>query len=226
MTLKQTNRAFGFGIVLMLYMNYLASATETLWLSMTNLSTIFPFSFMPPARAFMASWGLIYLSLLVFFVLFVRYTNTLAKATPETNTISKLFWTAIILNILWVVSTTQQRWWISLVIIAGLMYVLYKMVKSLITTNSTLNARGRFSRGIYLGWITVATIILGISQVIYSRSVQGASRVMSSRWLYGILALWLIKTIAIYYKTRNPYALGWSIFALAACAFAAYSTMV
>lgn len=222
MTIRQTNRLLWLGIAVMLFFNYLASATEKLGFSMTKLNTIFPFEFMPPGRAFMASWGIIYISLIVFFVLFVRYSITLTQPNPEYNKLAKLFWSSIVLNIAWIVSTTQQRWILSVVIIALLMITIYRIIPLLRTSDATLNRRGKFSRGIYLGWITVATIVLGISQAIFSFWGQWETLVLSNGWLYGILAFWLLKSLGIYYKIRNPYALAWSIFALGACAYAAF----
>ena len=222
MTIQQTNRILWLGILIMLALNGMASATDKLWISITDLNTFFPFNFMPPGRAFMASWGLIYVGLLVFFVFFVRASYKINSPDTDHVRFSKLFATIIGLNIAWIIATTQQWWIASVIIIMGMMYTLYEIIRHLNQHPSSYSIRGKFSRGIYLGWITVATVVLGISQIVYSVWTQGVTLVLSNNWTYSILLLWVIKSLWIYYKIRNPYTLIWSLFALGACTYAAF----
>ena len=116
----------------------------------------------------MASWGLIYVGLLVFFVFFVRASYKINSPDTDHVRFSKLFATIIGLNIAWIIATTQQWWIVSVIIIMAMMYTLYEIIRHLNKHPSSYSTRGKFSRGIYLGWITVATVVLGISQIVYS----------------------------------------------------------
>lgn len=153
----------------------------------------------------MASWGLIYVGLLVFFVLFVRGSYKTLIPDRHHVRLSKLLYRIIVLNIAWIIATTQQRWIISVIIIMGMMYTLYEIIRHLNSHPSSYSKRGQFSRGIYLGWITIATVVLGISQLLYT--LGAVSFVLSKTWTLIIFLIALIKIFSIYYKTQNVYAL-------------------
>lgn len=195
----------------MYYLNYLGSATETLGVKIANLAQIFPFSFMPPGRAFMASWGLIFISLLVFFILFI----TRKESKPIDISIYNRFWLSIIFNIARLLATGQRYFILSVVIIALLGYSIGRILYNLKTTAQQYT-RGRFSRGIYYGRITIAACTIWVSQIMYSFYPEFALSTL--RW-YCALVLWFVIALASYWKLKNIYALIWSLFALGAATY-------
>lgn len=208
---RHRNTILGFLMLTMLLVNGLASSTEILGFALKNLYQIFPFAFMPPAWAFMISRGLIYLLGIGFFITYCIYQRG-EKSHHWNQDFFAYYLSILLLNIAWIFATTQKLWIVSGVIIAAMFINLYLILKKISTQNKILKQLGNAARGIYMGWINVATIVLGLSQVIYS---LGYTHISSSpAWLITVSIGAAFVTGISFYQLRNWYMLGRSIFAL------------
>lgn len=166
-------------------------------ISMRDLSTIFPFDFMPPALLFMISWGLIYLGQLVYVGVIVRDKNPLSQEEFGYNLV------LILSNIGWMIATTQQCYWTSIVLIV-LMYICLVMLGIRFSrTGETLKS---VIFGLYLGWITAAVFVVTLGQGLY---LLDSSLALSASWW--ALALGVVATLLTFYFVRNKVALAWSL---------------
>lgn len=208
---RHRNTILGFLMLTMLLVNGIASSSEILGFALKNLYQIFPFSFMPPAWAFMISRGLIYLLGIGFFITYCIYQRG-EKSHHWNQDFFPYYLSILLLNIAWIFATTQKLWIVSGVIIAAMFINLYLILKKISTQNKILKQLGNAARGIYMGWINVATIVLGLSQVIYS---LGYTHISSSpAWLITVSIGAAFVTGISFYQLRNWYMLGRSIFAL------------
>lgn len=139
-------------------------------ISMRDLSTIFPFDFMPPALLFMVSWGLIYLGQLIYVGLILRDKKPLSKEEFGINLV------LILSNIGWMFATTQEYYWTSIVLIV-LMYICLVMLCTRFVCLGQVAKSAIF--GIYLGWITVAVFVVTLGQILY---LINPSLALSSSW--------------------------------------------
>lgn len=154
--------------LLMLLLNGFASATTKLGFPLKDLYQIFPFEFMPPAWAFMASRGLIFGLGVVFLVTFLVHRKKAEKSDRWHQDFFPYYMGIIALNIAWILTTTQKIWLISVIILLGMLIALYFILQKIKAQAGFLKYLGKAARGIYFGWITVAMIVLGISQVVWT----------------------------------------------------------
>lgn len=168
MKTRQKNLLLGILMGLMLSVNAIASSTHTLGLALKDLYYLFPLTFMPPAWAFMLSRGLIYLLGIVFFIVYCVHQKRQEKFGHWSQSFFPYYLSILLLNIFWIFATTQ-KWWIMSVVIISLMLInLYLIIQKVSVQTGMIKRLGEAARGIYMGWINVATIVLGISQSFYS----------------------------------------------------------
>lgn len=144
--------------LLVLVVNYFASAGKINHLTPGNISDLYPVLITPAGWVF-AIWGLIYLLLLIFVIYqaLPQYENS-----KPVQAIGYLFSLTCILNISWLFSWHYKQFVLSLlvmiaflvtlIIIMNRLYKLYPLLTSLEKRVFKLP----FS--VYLGWISVATI--------------------------------------------------------------------
>lgn len=96
-------------------MNYLASATTTLGLSMMDLAIVFPFPYMPPGVVFMVAWTTIFLLLGIFLIVARRHY---IRTGQTQSRIMMLFAATCITNMLWIVVTGMGWYVIAALLIA------------------------------------------------------------------------------------------------------------
>ncbi len=134
---------------LMVVMNYLANALPINERTTGQLSDLYPNLFVPAGITF-SIWGVIYLLLLIFVILQFRETdNELVKK------VGWAFGISCALNALWIVAWHFEYVAISLLIMIALLLVLI-IISLKIRSNAMSFGKAAF--GIYLGWISIATI--------------------------------------------------------------------
>lgn len=178
-------------ILLWVYIiNFLAWSWR-LWVSMTNLANIFDFKYMPPGYFFMLAWWII-------FVLSGFWLYELFKKNDKTwSLIFAIVW---VLNILWSLASSKENYILATVVIFAMMYILYQWLKNYKNPKSIWHK----VVGLYYGWISVAAVVLWISQVIFLSNPAVAK---SSPYTFFILLAGVLVTYFSYQKFKNNYAL-------------------
>lgn len=142
------------------WVNYLSSSWQ-LGQTMMYLREVFPFPYMPAGWTFAIARSAIYLTLGIWCI----WSWTSQWKNNETNNlILPRFWISSVLNIFWIFATAREWYAISVIIIAALMVVLWKILSLL---KWSKNIRQTIPFGLYAGWITMATTIVGISQFVF-----------------------------------------------------------
>jgi len=137
----------------MLVMNGLATTLPLNGLATNDISDKYDTLFAPIGFTF-AIWGIIYLLLAMYTVVQLRINNSLIRA------ITPWFIASNLLNGSWIVAWHYEQLWLSVIIIAVLLWMLIRINK--LTTafrssaSSTLSIRVPFA--VYFGWVTVATV--------------------------------------------------------------------
>ncbi|MCX6717269.1 MAG: tryptophan-rich sensory protein [Candidatus Taylorbacteria bacterium] len=152
---KILNKVFvPVAFVIMLLVNYLATALPLGGRSTGEISDNYPNFFTPAGYAF-AIWGLIYTLLLIYVV--YQFSRADSKLVTQVN---RIFLVNALLNALWLFAWHYNIVWLSLVLMIGLLVTLIKIAdilrQSALTQKERIIIRLPFS--IYFGWITVATI--------------------------------------------------------------------
>ena len=146
MPLKYLNIVF---FVFMVFMNYLANALPINNKTTGELSAQYPNLFTPAGITF-SIWGVIYLLLLVFIVIQLREENKYLNAT-----IGWAFAISCILNASWILAWHYEKLPLSMLIMVGLLITLIYI--NLVLKPFPMGIT-RITFGIYLGWISIATI--------------------------------------------------------------------
>ncbi len=146
------------GLIFALLINYLANALPMNGITTGEISDAIPALFTPAGYVF-AIWGIIYLALIGFTVFQALPSQ---KNNPRLEKIGYWFFLSNLLNGIWVVLWQYGQLTLSVLVMLGLLYSLL-----MIYTRSKIGiirAQGveRWTLdipfGIYLGWISVATI--------------------------------------------------------------------
>ena len=159
--MKERKVGIVFNIVSLLaalVVNYLAVNLPLNGISTGEISDLFDVYFVPAGYVF-SIWGVIYLGLLGF---------TIFQALPQQRKNPQLaeidIWVSLsnIANGLWLVSYHYQKFVLSLVIMLLLLYLLTNIFNKLEIGKRKVKPAWKWAvevpYGIYLGWITVATI--------------------------------------------------------------------
>jgi hypothetical protein len=152
------------GLIGVLTMNYLANALPLGGRTTGELSDQYP-SLITPAGLTFSIWGVIYLLLIVFAIRQARGLFNSGQAPPDyVGKIGGWFFVNALLNMAWLFAWHYQRIPLSLLIMLGILGSLLIIYQRLGIGANRQAARSErnwvwpaFS--IYLGWITVATIV-------------------------------------------------------------------
>ncbi len=176
------------------WVNYLSSSGQ-LGETMMNLREVFPFPYMPAGWTFGIARSAIYLALGVWCV---WSWSKHWKNNEKNNTILPRFWISSVLNIFWIFATAREWYAISVIIIATLMVVLWKILWIL---KWSKNIRQTIPFGLYAWWITMATTIVGISQFVFV--LINNQRPLTTRRTTGVIALGVCVAGWLFWKHRN-----------------------
>lgn len=199
------------------WVNYLSSSGQ-LGETMMNLREVFPFPYMPAGWTFAVARTAIYLALGIWCI----WSWTPQWKSNETNNkILPRFWISSVLNIFWIFATAREWYAISVIIIATLMIVLWKIlgIVTQFRNNNEFHRWAIVSRNafwLYAWWVTMATTIVGISQFVYI--MINNQRPLTIRWTRAVITLWVITAVNLYLKYRNPSQLIITLVALAGVA--------
>lgn len=192
-----------------LVVNFFASMGDLFPLTMQSLNGLFPFPFMPPGRAFMISWRLIYLFQAIILFHFRKRWKQEKKSKKDQKTIWMFFWLSL-LNLLWIFLSVYSLFKLSVLVIFAMFFLLYAILTQH-KKNQHQNERDLLGRGIYYGWITIAATTLWISQLLYLSS--GAIALSPSRsWI--AIGLWGLATTVSFLFHKNRYAFLYSLLVL------------
>jgi len=167
--------------IFMIYMNYLANSKPLGGISTGEISDKYNTLFTPSGFAF-SIWGIIYLLVLAFVVVFV----TAQEGTlPHMNLLGILFIISCALNIVWLLCWHFDKILLSTVIMILFLVTLLSILQFTSPEGITF---ATFS--VYAGWISVA-LIANISILLFKYDV-GLFMNHESLWLYIILGISLL----------------------------------
>lgn len=181
-----------------------------------GISEAFPTLFTPSGITF-AIWGVIYL-LLVGFCLYaygVGRSKKPAIKPEQLNSVLQWFTVSSVLNVLWIIAWQYQIFWLSALIIAGLLYTLVK-INEILRGTEPLGKEYvllKLPFSLYFGWITVATIA-NISVWLVSLDWDGFG-IRPGIWTVGVLLLGALVGLAAAVRNADPAYLAVFIWAYA-----------
>lgn len=152
----------GLMFVVMLGINGIAASTTILGgMTTAEVSDNQPNLFAPAGFTF-AIWSVIYLALLVFMVRVSGIWKTAPQRLGSSvmTRLLQLFTISSIINIVWIFAWQYEVFWLSVVLIVGLLVTLVKINTLLdaqkLSVSEAVAVRMPFR--LYFGWITIATI--------------------------------------------------------------------
>ncbi len=201
-------------VILMIALNGVASATNLLGVKISQLWQLFPFPFMPFSFVFMINWGSVFIGLLLFTFSLCFSKKRSPKVTKKLILLELI---SIFFNIAWLFATGNKYFISSVFIIAFLTISVWFVIKEL-QKNGETKSVWWWVWGVYLGWLIIATCVIGFSQLFY---VYDSSIVFRPLFVYWILGVWVISTLLWYTTTKNIFTLWWWGLVLLTC-FASY----
>lgn len=205
-------KAKKFGIVylivygIMLFLNYW-SATDVGSTADSQQSLI------QPAGYAFSIWGVIYLSIFLW-IIRLFFIKTIERTVYEKIKVWLIL--NFILNAAWILTFTADMIFLSTLIIAGLLFTLIMIYRSISAIR--YNFFDRFPFSLYFGWVTVATLvniftlavsmgtkqILGLNEISWTNIMlvvaTGLCIYISIKyldWLYPLVFVWSFTGIAI-----------------------------
>ncbi|MBG0787124.1 MAG: tryptophan-rich sensory protein [Anaerolineaceae bacterium] len=190
-------------LVLTLVANFLANALPLNGLTTGEISDAYPILFVPAGYVF-SIWGLIYLGLAAFAVYSV---TKMGLADPRVDAVAGWVVASNLFNFVWIFLWHYEQFPLTLVAMSGLLVSLLTIYVKLRVGLEKRSWQGKLlvdtPFGIYLGWVTVATVA-NISQVLYVLGWRGAP-LSEPLWtvimlvvasLLGVLMIFLRKEVA------------------------------
>ena len=220
---------------LLLFLVYVFNYLGVNWYlgtSQMQLAEIFPFPYMPPGVIFMVAWTTIYILLLVYII----YGRTgRGRSSSTYSAIQPRFQISCLLNIFWMIATGRERYIVSVALIWWLRATLGRILHILHTTpeidtqkqdhSVQASHRSAYFRplvlpfGIYYGRVSLASSVVGISQLVYQRNESltlGRTRSLI------VLGIWLVVSIISRHKRRNLWQLIISLRAIGGILYALF----
>ncbi len=146
-------------LFVMLYVNFLAAYLPLNGKSTGDLSDQYPNLFVPAGLTF-SIWGVIYIALIGFTIFYIIKAIKEPEFVNKTLNILIAFFVTCLLNILWIFAWHYMKIIFSMIImllfLITLIYIFQSQRKLL--KNEKLSPIFTIPIGIYLGWISVATI--------------------------------------------------------------------
>ncbi|HOQ31827.1 MAG TPA: tryptophan-rich sensory protein [Candidatus Hydrogenedens sp.] len=220
----------------MVAINYLAELLRLGGKDIGEISAKYPNLFTPAGYAF-SIWGLIYLLLLIY----VIYQLWSGKEELVIR-INRWFIANAFLNISWIFAWHYNLIWLSVIIMAGLLFTLTRIADILRVSNLTQKEQWlvHLPFSIYFGWITVATIAnitvflvsigwnrFGLSESFWTVVVLLVGAIIGSWWMlrdrfipYGLVLIWAYAAILFKHLSaggfdgKYPTVIGTAVFCL------------
>jgi len=205
-------------VVLVIVVNYISQALRINDTTIGEISQRYTNLFTPASYAF-AIWGLIFLGLMAYALYQIKVVFLDKKELAYIEQTGYWFAIANVLNALWVIVFTYDYMGLTVVIIAG---ILFSLLKIIINTNME---RWDAPKGIiafswwpiclYSGWITVATIA---NIALYLTKIGWKGGFLSEvQWTIVLIVVATLINLVIIYKRnmREFAAVGvWALFAI------------
>ena len=163
-----------------------------------NLSTIFPFSFMPPGWTFGGAWTAIYV-LLAIYIIFAW--TAAGRADRLAQSLLPRFVITCVLNITWLRLTGLEAYGLSVVVLVVLWAILWKIMD--IITHAPVDQKVwqvTLPFGMYVGRISMAAGVIGVSQLFHLSLPEIVS---SQCWTIGALVMAAAVTLIGRSKRKN-----------------------
>ena len=154
-----------------------------------DVSDAYPNLFTPSGITF-SIWGVIYLFALIF-ILFQLFSKQklVKKDQASLQTINKIYIITCLLNATWLITWQFKIFWLSVIIMVGLLLGLISIMREI--KKSTITRGLRFwlnsTFGFYLGWIMVATIA-NVTVLLVSSGWEAFGNI-AEWWTVAILAV-------------------------------------
>jgi hypothetical protein len=195
--------------VVMIIMNGLAVGLPLNGKSTGQLSEQYPNLFVPAGLTF-SVWSVIYLLLAAFCIFQLR---SLFSKTPDVaaglvvSRIGFLFVASSVFNSMWIVAWHYEMVPLSVVIMLGMLWCLFRITDYIEETIPYLNSFQRLivngSFGIYFGWICIATIA-NVTALLVSLGWDGAGLRQES-WAAIMIVVGTVLTAVAALSFRNAY---------------------
>ncbi len=150
-------------IIAVIAWNYLVNALPLNGINTGAVSALYPTLVTPAGYAF-SIWGVIYLGLLAFGIFQLLPAS---NGWAEAGTVRTLLVVNMVLNALWLVAFHYQVIWLSLLLMLGILISLFWINVPLHNGGALPPNWVRWTFEVYLGWITVATVV-NVSVWVYS----------------------------------------------------------
>lgn len=192
--------------LLTITVNGLANALPLNGQSTGEISDRFSIFFVPAGYVF-SIWGLIYLGLIVFSI---YQALPAQKDTELLKKISPAYWIVSLANIAWILLWHYEFFTLTLLAMFTILATLISIYRQLSVSNSghegSQNWFVRLPFGIYLGWISVATIA-NVSQVLFS-SGWGGWGISDAAWAVILISIATVLGLLMLWREREtPYVL-------------------
>lgn len=182
------------GLILVLFVNYLANALPLNGKTTGQLSDQYNVLYTPAGYVF-SIWGLIYL-LLTIWVVYQALPKY--RGRPVFRQIGYWFFLNCLFNASWIFAWHYERVGLSLIIMIGLLATLIVMYRK-ITDSKDYSFFVRLPISIYIGWVSVATIVnTGVLLVTINWNGWGISDIT-----WTVIMLIVGAALAFYFTSRN-----------------------
>lgn len=187
----------------MIIVNALANALPINSMTTGELSDSYPNLFVPAGITF-SIWGIIYLLLLVFVVYQVAAVYGKKNRFALTIRQNQVFSLTCILNAAWIITWHYQLILWSVVVMIALLLCLISLYNSLYNVNIE-SGMGKFafrvSIGVYLGWISVATIA-NLTALLVFRNWDGFG-LSENIWTIAVMVVGFILAVLVTLRNRD-----------------------
>lgn len=169
-----------------------------------------------PANYAFAIWGVIYVGLIAFGIYQLQPSQ---RQNPILRRVDYLLIASCVVQALWVVFFLLRQFWLSVVAMLGILLLLIGIYLQLKTSPHRVNRQEKWCAqipfSIYLGWISVATIV-NIASALYDSNWNGGI----SPEIWAVILMLIGATIAIvitlrYQDIAYPLVLVWALVAIA-----------
>lgn len=204
-----------------LVMNSLSNSLPLNGRTPAQLSELYPNLFVPAGVTF-SIWGIIYSWLLVFIIWQVGALFSAKHLTKVAPIIDKLSWYFVItciLNVAWLFAWHWQLLWVSVVVMCTLLYSLISLNIEIGTGFSKINSTEKWlihaPFGIYLGWISVATIA-NITATLVGNQWNGWG-ITEGNWAFIMVTIGFLVACGIVFLKNNVFyglAVIWALYGI------------
>ncbi|PSB16915.1 tryptophan-rich sensory protein [Phormidesmis priestleyi ULC007] len=180
-------------------------------------NTLFGGVLVTPANYAFAIWGVIYLGLIAFGIYQVAPAQ---RNNPRLQEVRSPIIAASLLQILWVFAFQGRLFWLSVVVMIGILLSLVSAFLQLRTEDDRLSRTEKWliqiPISVYFGWITVATVV-NVASALYNSGWNGGG-ISPAIWTVVLSAISAAIAAAITIRYRDvafPAVIIWALVAIA-----------